>query len=69
MSSTTTRSEADELDELASRLNRCSPSRVDPERFHVERDDIVRAMRRLARQLARQPKPTTTTWRPDGQRR
>lgn len=65
----TTRSEAEELNELASRLNRCSPSRVDPERFHVERDEIVRGMRRLAGQLARQPKPTTTTWRPDGQRR
>lgn len=64
----TTRSEAEELNELASRLNRCSPSRVDPERFHVERDEIVRAMRRLAGQLVRLPKPTTTTWRPNGKR-
>lgn len=39
------------VDELASRLNRCGPSRRDPERFHVERNEIVVQLRRLAKSM------------------
>lgn len=38
-----------ELDALADRVRRLLPSHRDPERFHVERDAIERALRRLAR--------------------
>jgi hypothetical protein len=38
-----------ELDALADRVRRLLPSHRDPEAFHVERDAIERALRRLAR--------------------
>lgn len=38
-----------ELDALADRVRRLLPSHRDPESFHVERDAIERALRRLAR--------------------
>jgi hypothetical protein len=38
-----------ELDALADRVRRLLPSHRDPERFHVERDAIERALRQLAR--------------------
>jgi hypothetical protein len=44
---------AGELLVLADRLRRLHPSRTDPELFHVERDEIAVAMRRLAERLGR----------------
>lgn len=41
-----------ELDALADRVRRLLPSHRDPERFHIERDAIERALRRLARGAA-----------------
>ena len=38
------------LDALADRVRRLRPSHRDPEAFHVEKDAIERALRRLARQ-------------------
>nr|WP_137830900.1 hypothetical protein [Methylobacterium sp. L1A1] len=40
---------APELDALADRVGRLRPSHRDPEAFHVEKDEIERALRRLAR--------------------
>jgi hypothetical protein len=45
------KSDAEQIDDLASRLNRCSPSRTDPDRFFEERNDIVVQLRRIARRL------------------
>ena len=39
-----------ELDALADRVRRLLPSHRAPEAFHVEKDAIARALRRLARQ-------------------
>lgn len=39
---------------LAARVARLSPDRRDPERWHIEKDDIARALRRLARELERE---------------
>ena len=41
-----------ELDALADRVRRLLPSHRDPEAFHVEKDAIARALRRLARGAA-----------------
>lgn len=41
-----------ELDALADRVRRLVPSHRDPEAFHVEKDAIARALRRLARGAA-----------------
>ena len=38
------------LDALADRVNRLRPSHRDPEHFHVEKDEIARELRWLARQ-------------------
>ena len=38
-----------ELDALADRVRRLLPSHRDPEAFHVEKDAIAQALRRLAR--------------------
>jgi hypothetical protein len=38
-----------ELEELATRLGRLSPSWKDPEQFAVERSELVAQLRRLAR--------------------
>ena len=40
-----------ELEELASRLGRLSPSWKDPEQFAVERSELVAQLRRLARAM------------------
>lgn len=44
----------DALAVLASRVARLSPDRRDPERFHMDKDDIAKQLRRLARSLERQ---------------
>lgn len=38
-----------EIEAIADRVRRLLPSRHDPERFHVEKDEIERELRRLAR--------------------
>jgi hypothetical protein len=43
------------LHSLAARLARLSPDRRDPEQWHMEKDDIARALRRLARELDHAP--------------
>jgi predicted transcriptional regulator len=42
------------LDNLAARLIRLAPSHRDPERFHVEKDDLVRELHKLASALRRE---------------
>lgn len=42
---------AAKLDDLATRLNRCSFTNADPERFHVERNEIVVQLRRMAKEM------------------
>jgi hypothetical protein len=37
------------LEELAERVRRLSPDRRDPERFHMEKDELAAELRRLAR--------------------
>ena len=44
---------ADKIDDLAARVSRLSPSHNDPERFHVEKSEIVHDLRRLAGRTAR----------------
>lgn len=41
----------DTLHRLAARVARLSPDRRNPERWHLEKDDIAHALRRLARTL------------------
>lgn len=41
--------EAETLHTLARRVRYLHPSRHDPERFHMEKDEIERTLRRLAR--------------------
>lgn len=40
-----------ELERLARQVARLSPSHRDPERFHMDRSEIVAELRRLARSL------------------
>ena len=47
--------ELDRLATLAARVARLSPDRHDPERFHMDKDDIARQLRRMARDLERAP--------------
>ena len=42
-----------EIEAIADRVRRLLPSRHDPERFHVEKDEIERELRRLARRSTR----------------
>jgi hypothetical protein len=60
-------SDAELIDRLASRINHLGMSRVDPQRFHVERNEIVVELRRLAKRLRsdRRGEPTTV-WRSHG---
>ncbi len=37
------------LEEVANRVRRLSPDRRDPERFHIEKDELAAELRRLAR--------------------
>lgn len=41
------------LTNLADRLRRLSPSHRDPERFHADKSEIERELRRLAGRIAR----------------
>ena len=41
---------AERLAELAARVVRNQPDRRDPERFHVEKDDIAHQLRRIAKE-------------------
>lgn len=43
----------DTLHSLATRVARLSPDRRDPERWHLEKDDIAYTLRRLARDMER----------------
>lgn len=45
--------EPDTLSLLASRVARLSPDWRDPERFHMDKDDIAKQLRRVARDLER----------------
>lgn len=56
-------SDAQRLDELASRLNRCGFSNADPERFHVERNAIVVEMRAVAKRLRGEGARREHVWR------
>jgi hypothetical protein len=40
---------ANYLRDLAERLARLAPSRTDPEQFHIDKSELVDALRRLAR--------------------
>jgi hypothetical protein len=42
---------SDELADIATRLLRLSPSRTDPERFRLERDELAKRLRRVARRV------------------
>lgn len=42
---------AQKLLELAYQVRRLTPSRHDPERFHLEKDEVFRALRSIARDL------------------
>lgn len=63
---TASRSLAEDLDDLASRVNRNSLGRTrDHEVFLAEKDDIALTLRRLARQARGETrKAPTTVWRP-----
>jgi hypothetical protein len=37
------------LEALAERVRRLSPDRRDPERFHIEKDELAAELRRMAR--------------------
>lgn len=45
--------EAAALERLAQAVRQLSPSHRDPERFHVDKSEIERELRRLARQAER----------------
>lgn len=47
-------SPAEELRVIAERLRRLRPSHRDPEHFHLEKDELTRALFRLADRSARQ---------------
>lgn len=42
------------LSTLANRVSRLSPDRRDPEQWHLEKDDIAKSLRRIARDLERE---------------
>lgn len=44
------RNTSDQLSRLAARVARLTPSHRDPERFHVEKSEVVAELRRLARE-------------------
>ena len=46
---------AGRLNDLAGRIDRLGPERRDPERFHVEKDAIAHALRKLAGELGARP--------------
>ena len=42
---------AGRLNDLAARIDKLTPRRRDPERFHVEKDEIAHALRKLGLEL------------------
>lgn len=44
--------EASELELIARRVRCLCPDRRDPERFHLDKSEIIAALRRLAREIA-----------------
>jgi hypothetical protein len=48
---------ANYLRDLAERVARLAPSRTDPERFHIDKSELVDALRKLARDSDRPPPP------------
>jgi hypothetical protein len=62
--------QATEVDDVADLINRLTLIRIDPERFHVQRDEIVKRLRRAAGRIRKAAggREPTTTWRPDGRR-
>ena len=59
---------AKEADAIADQLQRWTRDRLDPEQFHVLKDELERRLRRLAGRLRKRPIDTpTTVWKaPDG---
>ncbi|GGL48309.1 hypothetical protein GCM10010983_52080 [Caulobacter rhizosphaerae] len=59
---------AKEVDACADMLQRWTRDRLEPEQFHVLKDELERRLRRLAGRLRKRPidKPTTTWRAPDG---
>lgn len=57
--------EAKEADALADKVNRLAMLFGDPERFHLEKDDVARRLRAMARRMRGDPprRRATTTWR------
>lgn len=45
-----------DLEDLARRVDRLSPDHRDPERFHLDRSDIVAELRLLARSTEASPR-------------
>lgn len=41
------------IDQLADRVRRLSPCRHNPEAFHLDKDEIERELRRLAKEVRR----------------
>jgi hypothetical protein len=65
LSSESPKSCAEELEDLAVRVNRNGPTRLRPEYFHVEKSDIAAALRRIARDQRKETRrEANTTWRP-----
>lgn len=44
-----TREQVQALEDLARRVQRLAPSHRDPERYHADKSEVVRDLRRLAR--------------------
>lgn len=63
--------EAAEADALADLVNRWTMKRIDPEQFHVVKDELATRLRQLAGRLRKRTidKPTTTWRAPDVRRR
>mgnify|MGYP001202634012 CR=1 FL=1 len=57
---------AAEIDRQADRLDDLVQKRIDPERFHVVKDEIVRELRRAAGRIRADAsnRKHSTTWRP-----
>lgn len=54
----------EEIDDLAERVNRNGLERIDPERWHAEKNDIWIALKRLAGKVRQcERRLPSTTWR------
>ena len=58
--------QAEEAFALAEILDRMTLVRIDPARWHLQRDELSKRLRRMAGRLrtAADPRAPTTTWRP-----